>query len=70
MSKIIIYNDSTMTDEEVIRRVMSVMADGRVSRDKTSYCAHTYFIASGLCVSADVTKTGTDVFRVWDKVSE
>ena len=61
MSKIIIYHD--MTDLQATHYVMKVIQEGKVSNDKTQYCYLTRF-TNGVCVYADVTRSGAPRFRV------
>ena len=67
MSRIIIQDNSTVPTIDVMRAIINVMADGRVSDDGKCYCYVTVFPRSELAISAEVTKTGTDKFTAWDK---
>jgi hypothetical protein len=63
MSKLIIKNESDLPDRTVIKCVMSVMSEGRISkgRNGVQYTWATRF--KGMMVYATKTKTGAHVFR-------
>lgn len=67
MSRIIINNRSKEPDYNAILAVLDVMREGRVSDDGKCYCYLTVFPSFEIAVSAEVTKTKTDSFIVWDK---
>lgn len=70
MSKIIIENNSKMSDAEALFRVIEVVKMGRISGsgDKEQYCYHTKIACStGFCgVSAFLNKA-SDRFLVSDR---
>ena len=64
MSRIIINYDDDITEQNAIYYVDAVISMGRYSGlNKESYC-HVSQFKDGTFVFADVTKSGTDVFRV------
>lgn len=67
-SRIIINNQTYYSEKRVVSYVMSVIDGGRVSGDELSYCYHTRF-ADGVHVSARRTKSGSDVFTVYEDAS-
>jgi len=64
MSRIIINNHSSVSDECTILSVASVMGGGRVSAHD-SYCSITTW-KSGYGILAQRTEKGTDTFLVFD----
>lgn len=70
MTRIIIQNDSKQSDYNVLKAVMNVVSDGRISKDGKCYCYITTFPNRELLVAADVTRTGTDKFIVQDYNNE
>lgn len=68
MSRIIINYDDDIPDKNAISYVDTVISMGRCSGlNEESYCYASRF-KDGTVVLADVTKTGTDVFRVRKEV--
>lgn len=70
MSKIIIDNRSAdISDDEAVRYVQSVMAEGKCSNYGKQYCYATVFTerttGARTMVSSSLTKTGTSTFRVY-----
>ena len=64
MSRIIINYDDDIPDKNAISYVDTVISMGRCSgMNEESYCYASRF-KDGTVVLADVTKAGTDVFRV------
>ena len=65
MSKIIITNDSSLTEAQVLYRCARVASEGRVSHsvDGPCFCFVTTF-CDGSVVYAERTKKGNDTFRV------
>lgn len=55
MSKIIIQNDTNLSDEEVFRRVAGVIRMGRISNDGKQYCYHSAF-KDGIVVITHLNK--------------
>ena len=66
MSKIIIRNNSRISDIEALRCVSQVIDMGRQSAEGKCYTYVTTFI-NGIAVSAEVTKAGTDTFVIWEQ---
>ena len=66
MGRIIINYDDGISDKDAARRVLGVMADGRISKHNGRCC---YCLAStfddGSVVLASLTRTGNDVFTVY-----
>lgn len=64
MSRIIINYDDDITEQNAIYYVDAVISMGRCSGlNEESYCYVSQF-KDGTVVFADVTKSGTDVFRI------
>ena len=64
MSRMIINYDDDIPSENAIKYVDAVMSMGRISGlNEESYCYVSEF-KDGTVVLADVTKAGTDVFRI------
>lgn len=64
VSKIIIDNRSSQTDEQAIQKVLSVMELGRVSNNGKQYCYITAF-SDDVLVATDLNKC-SDRFIVQD----
>jgi len=66
MSKIIIRNDTELTDLEVLKYVNKVIEGGKISKDNTCYCHVTVFgeKSSQIVVYCESTKTGTQIFWI------
>ena len=65
MSKLIInYEDVNI--EEAISHVEVVIRKGKISKNYTQYCYATIF-KNNLVVYADITKTGSYKFRVYQR---
>lgn len=65
MSKLIInYEDVNI--EDAISHVEAVIRNGKVSKNNTQYCYATVF-KNNLVVYADVTKTGSHKFMVYQR---
>ncbi len=68
MSKIIIYNDSTLNDTVALDYVKTVIWGGRISDHGKSYCSCTVFGKGRWNVTVYATKSKkSDVFRVTKK---
>jgi hypothetical protein len=69
MSKIIIRNDTELTDLEVLKYVNKVVEGGKISKDNTCYCYVTIFgeKPSQIVVHCESTKTGTQIFWICTK---
>lgn len=68
MSRIIINYDDDIPDENAIHYVEAVISMGRCSGlNEEKYCCVSKF-KDGTIVVADRTKTGTDVFRLYQEV--
>ena len=70
MGKIMIDNRSAdLPDDEAVRYVLSVMADGLCSNNDKQYCYATQFTnkvtGKRTMVSSGITKAGTYTFRVY-----
>ena len=63
MSRIIINYDDAISDESALKYVESVVAMGRISGCGEIYCYASQF-EDGTVVFSDVTKSGTDTFRI------
>ena len=66
MSKLIIHNHSRQGDYNALKAVLDVVKNGRISSNENCYCFATSFPSREIRVFADVTKHGTDTFRVFD----
>jgi len=69
MPKIIIRNDTELTDLEVLKYVNKVIEGGKISKDNTCYCYVTVFEKkpSQIVVYCESTKTGTQIFWIRTK---
>lgn len=47
--------------------VKRVIGEGRISNNGKQYCYLTVFV-SGIVVATDLSKTGTDIFHVYEEV--
>lgn len=68
MKKIIVtIDDDSITEADALVLISSVVGLGRQSRDNTCYCHICVFEQAGetITVHAEITKTGTDTFRLW-----
>ena len=63
MGKIIIDNLSDLPDHEVIKYIVSVMKEGRISNNGKQYCYHSSF-ANGIQVFTTLNKQ-SDKFTVY-----
>ena len=64
MSRIIIENRSSKTDEHVCRMVGNVISNGRISNDGKQYCYVTTF-ETGLVIATDLNAK-SDRFIAYD----
>jgi hypothetical protein len=66
MSKLIINVDDSMSDEDALKYISSVVGDGKVSGNgkAAQYCYHTAW-PSGVHVSCMKTRTGSFSFSVY-----
>ena len=65
MSKIIIHNESSVSDYEAIDYVRVVVGLGFMSGEK-QYCWHTGFSETGISIVALKTRGNTHTFKVLD----
>jgi len=65
--KIIITNDTNLSDAEALSRVLRIVQDGRVSADGSRYCFLTLW-NDDVVIYADLTRTGTDTFCIKKEV--
>jgi len=63
MSKIIIKNNTKLSDLKVLELVLQVIINGKISRDGAMYCALT-IMSESIEIQANLTKNNTQVFTV------
>ena len=68
MGRLIIQNDSSISDYEAVLKVSQVISKGRVSKSETQYCYATLF-EDGVIVFAELNKK-SDRFVVRDYMSD
>jgi hypothetical protein len=66
MGKMIIKNESSVTDHVVLSCVQDVILGGRISDEGNCYCFATSYAHQQVVVFCYRTKSGTDVFIVRD----
>ena len=66
MGKMIIKNESSVTDHVVLSCVQDVIRGGRISDEGNCYCFATTYAPPKVAVFCYRTKSGTDVFVVRD----
>ena len=64
MSKLIIQNDSDLSDSEALELVLQVMGAGKISNYGKQYCYHTVF-PNGVHIGTWLNKK-SERFRVWN----
>lgn len=69
MGKMIIKNDSRLTDNNALIYVSDVISKGRISNDGKCYCLATTYI-EGVVVTCRVSRNGTDIIRVSDNADQ
>ena len=67
MNRLIINNNSPLSDREALEVVAAVMTQGRISDDGLSYCYITTLLVKGkeYGVRAKLNK-GSDSFTIWE----
>ena len=67
MGKLIIKNQSSLSDRDAMRIVGRVIEEGRISDDGRAYCyLSTYNLSTNkIAVSAQLNKS-SDTFTLWD----
>jgi hypothetical protein len=69
MNRLIINNESSLSDSEVLEVIASVISQGRISDDGLSYCYLTILVRGDkeYGVRATLNKV-SDSFTVWERI--